>query len=241
MPYEQAPEFQDGLPHRMIPGSIHLITTCTRRKTVPAGETLFPAADAVSTACDSWQQMLKQAIKLNPRIAAGELYTGQHWHRAAETARITGCEHWVISAGLGLLHVTDPIIPYEATFAAMPFCHQALWTELTENPPTQRRCRSLQVLMQDRKHDRFVIAASPVYLRAVEKDLAAGRDALASPGQLTIVTSKAYQGRLQGNVEYVHAGMMRALNTNMTGLNISYALTVVEKYLMPDTAGHEAS
>ncbi|NWC63963.1 DUF6884 domain-containing protein [Cedecea sp. P7760] len=220
-----------------IPGSVHLITTCTRRKTVSAGTTIFPAADDAASACESWQQILKLAIKLNPTIAAGELYTGQHWHRAAETARITGCERWVISAGLGLLHVTDPIIPYEATFAAMPFCHQALWAELTENPPTQRRCRSLQALMQDRKDDRFVIAASPVYLRAVEKDLAAGRDALSSPSQLTIVTSKAYKGSLQGSVEYVNAGMMRALNTNMTGLNISYALAVVEKYFSQALSG----
>ncbi|MBU4684513.1 hypothetical protein KC222_21185 [Cedecea davisae] len=45
----------------------------------------------------------------------------------------------------------------------------------------------------------------------------------------------------RGSVEYVHAGMMKALNTNMTGLNISYALTFVEKYLMPGSAGHEAS
>ncbi|EML5381251.1 hypothetical protein RVW18_004491 [Enterobacter bugandensis] len=43
-------------------------------------------------------------------------------------------------------------------------------------------------------YDRFVVAASPLYLRAVESDLLAGRKALCNPEQLAVVTSKAYQG-----------------------------------------------
>ncbi len=48
--------------------------------------------------------------------------------------------------------------------------------------------------MQARPDDRFVLAASPVYLRAVESDLLAGRKALCNPAQLAVVTSKGYQG-----------------------------------------------
>lgn len=77
--------------------------------------------------------------------------------------------------------------------------------------------------MQARPDDRFVVAASPVYLRAVESDLLAGRGALRTSEQLQVVTSKGYQGKLKDNVRYTSAGMMKALNTNMTGLNISYA------------------
>lgn len=83
--------------------------------------------------------------------------------------------------------------------------------------------------MQERPDDRFVVAASPVYLRAVESDLLAGRDALRAPEQLQVVTSKGYQGSLKDNVRYTSAGMMKALNTNMTGLNISYALQSIER------------
>lgn len=81
--------------------------------------------------------------------------------------------------------------------------------------------------MQARPDDRFVVAVSPVYLRAVESDLLAGRAALSRPEQLQVVTSKGYQGSLKDSVRYTSAGMMKGLNTNMTGLNVSYALQLI--------------
>lgn len=81
--------------------------------------------------------------------------------------------------------------------------------------------------MQARPDDRFVVAASPLYLRAVESDLLAGMKALCNPEQLAVVTSKGYQGSLKGNVKYTSADMMKALNTNMTGLNINYAVELI--------------
>lgn len=189
---------------------------------------MFPDGNDVGEAYARWQAILTQAGHDHDMIAAGELYTGQHWRRAAATAARTGTELWVLSAGLGLLHVSDRIVPYEATFSSMPFSHQALWERLTASPPTERRCASLQALMQSRPDDRFVIAASPVYLRAVEADLCAGRAALSSASRLTIVTSGGYRGRLLPDVRFARADMMNALRTNMTGLNVSYALQILE-------------
>lgn len=80
--------------------------------------------------------------------------------------------------------------------------------------------------MRDRPHDRFIVAASPAYLQAVEDDLCAGREALASPAQLAIVSSKGYRGRLRESLTLTSAAMMKTLNTNMTGLNISQAVTL---------------
>ncbi|EOG1818974.1 DUF6884 domain-containing protein [Enterobacter hormaechei] len=174
-----------------------------------------------------WLERLAQARRGSPAMTAGELYTGQHWSRAAAAAARNGAEMWVISAGLGLLHVSDPVVPYEATFSSMPFCHRTHWERLTTRPPAERRCASLKTLMQAGPDDRFVVAASPVYLRAVESDLLAGRDVLSAPEQLQIVTSKGYQGSLKDSVQYTSAGMMKMLNTNMTGLNVSYALQFI--------------
>lgn len=162
-------------------------------------------------------------------MTAGELYTGQHWQRAVTAAESAGAGLWVLSAGLGLLHISDPVVPYEATFSSMPFSHRTLWSHLTASPPGERRCASLQRLMQERPHDRFIVAASPLYLQAVEDDLCAGRDELASPEQLTVVTSKGYQGRLTGSVALSSASMMKELNTNMTGLNISHAVNILNR------------
>lgn len=51
--------------------------------------------------------------------------------------------------------------------------------------------------------------------------------ALCNPEQLAVVTSKGYQGSLKSNVKYTSADMMKALNTNMTGLNFNYALELI--------------
>ncbi|MDQ1757917.1 DUF6884 domain-containing protein (plasmid) [Enterobacter bugandensis] len=222
----------------MSTGNVHLIVTCTRRKTVPAGDVVFPDERDVDRAYGLWLERLEQARRGSPSMTAGELYTGQHWSRAAAAAARNGAEMWVISAGLGLLHVSDPVVPYEATFSSMPFCHRTHWERLTTRPPAERQCASLKTLMQAGPDDRFVVAASPVYLRAVEADLLAGRDALRTPEQLQVVTSKGYQGGLKDSVRYTSADMMKELNTNMTGLNVSYALQIIGNVkLNSSTAG----
>jgi len=189
---------------------------------------VFPYTENGNPAYINWGKMLKRSWSTGGTLPAGALYTGQHWRRAVAAAASTGAELWVISAGLGLLHVTDTIVSYEATYASMPFCHREHWSRLTTSPPTARRCASMQKLMQACPHDRFVIAASPVYLHAVEEDLRAGSRELASPAQLTIVTSKAWQGNLNARVCVTNAGMMNDLRTNMTGLNISYAEYLIQ-------------
>ncbi|MFH3006720.1 MULTISPECIES: DUF6884 domain-containing protein [Enterobacteriaceae] len=151
-------------------------------------------------------ERLAQARRGSPPMTAGELYTGQHWSRAAVAAARSGAEIWILSAGLGLLHISDPVVPYEATFSTMPFCHRTHWERLTRRPPSERRCTSLKTLMQSRPADRFVVAASPLYLRAVESDLLAGMKALCNPEQLAVVTSKGYQGSLKGNTKLENPG-----------------------------------
>lgn len=210
-------------------GNVHLIVTCTRRKSVAAGETIFPDEHDAGIAYRIWLDRLAKARSESPHMTAGELYTGQHWSRAAAAAARTGAELWVISAGLGLLHVTDRVVPYEATFVSMPFQARDVWALLTSRPPIERRCASLHALMRSRPNDQFVLAASPVYLRAVEKDLSAGRDALVSPEQLKIVTSKGYRGNLYRHIKLTSSTMMGTLNTNLTGLNVSYAAHLIER------------
>ena len=108
----------------MSTGNVHLIVTCTRRKTVSAGETVFPDEHDAGRAYGIWMERLAQARRGSPPMTAGELYTGQHWSRAVAAAARNGAEMWVISAGLGLLHVSDTVVPYEATFTSMPFARR---------------------------------------------------------------------------------------------------------------------
>ena len=95
---------------------------------------------------------------------------------------------------------------------------------LTSDPILPGKVPSLAELFSMYRHDIFIIAASPVYLNAVEDDLVKGVAYLPCPiKQLKIASSAAYNGRLK---EYVRCGgtrMMKDLNANMTTLNIKHA------------------
>ncbi|MBK4114553.1 tgtA5 cluster protein 2 [Cronobacter sakazakii] len=105
----------------------------------------------------------------------------------------------------------------------------AVWKSLTTQPPFPGRCASIAELMRTYPGDNFVIAGSPVYISAAEKDIVTGLDALDSAQvQLTVVTSKRYTGPLQPYVAASNAGMLSQLNANMTTLNISYTLNIIK-------------
>ncbi|WP_426008130.1 DUF6884 domain-containing protein [Enterobacter kobei] len=81
----------------------------------------------------------RRTVADRPPMTAGELYTGHHWSRAAAAAARSGAEMWIISAGMELLHVSDLVVPYEATFSSMSFCHRTHWERLTTRPPSERQ------------------------------------------------------------------------------------------------------
>lgn len=62
--------------------NVHLIVTCTRRKTVAAGDTIFPDERDAEIAYGAWQERVAKAKSDGPSMTAGELYTGQHWNVA---------------------------------------------------------------------------------------------------------------------------------------------------------------
>lgn len=210
--------------------AIHLITTCSRSKSAAPGSRVFPYHIAsLSAAMSAWQALLNSESSDAKRTTA-ELYCGTHWKRALS---VTTCwpetELWVISAGLGLRHSSDSALPYEATFHAMTHTPAAVWESLTTQPPLPGRCASIAELMQRYPGDGYVIAGSPVYISAAEKDIINGLDSLHSvQAQLTVVTSRMYTGPLLPYVFASNAGMLAQLNANMTTLNISYALKIIK-------------
>lgn len=174
--------------------TIHLITTCSRSKATPPGDTRFPYTETKpAAALAAWRETLSRAPVTGSTAA---LYCGLHSDRArAIAARHAEVGLWFLSAGLGLRHATDPAVTYEATFHDLPYPAALHWAGLTYSPPLPGRQPSLTRLMQSSPGDKYVIAASPVYLAAVEDDLVAGAAALPEADrQLIIVTSKGYQG-----------------------------------------------
>lgn len=212
---------------------LHLITTCTLRKARCAGDTVFPGDQgSLQAAGERWRQLLARAGENSRNVMpAGDLYRGAHWLRARNiVSRWPGAELWALSAGLGLRHYADPAVSYEATFHTMPYPARDVWDLLTARPPLPGCCASLAELMHRYPHDRFVIAGSPVYISAIERDIQAGIPALSDAGgQLVVVTSQAYRGALEPFLNRSHAGMLSALRTNMTCLNVAWAGALIEQ------------
>lgn len=177
----------------------------------------------------TWRALLNSESS-DAKLITAELYRGTHWKRALIAMSCwPETQLWVISAGLGIRHASDPALPYEATFHAMTHAPEAVWKSLTTQPPLPGRCASIAELMSRYPGDCFVIAGSPVYISAAEKGIVTGLNALDSaPVQLTVVTSKKYTGPLQTYVAASNAGMLSQLNANMTTLNISYALNIIK-------------
>ncbi|MCL6336286.1 hypothetical protein EXT65_21060 [Pectobacterium carotovorum subsp. carotovorum] len=214
---------------------LHLITTCSKGKTAPVGDTAFPYDKlSIDEAMTNWRQQVQAAFETaNGVCPTAALYCGVHWGKAIALAQqFSQLELWVISAGLGLRHSTDPAVPYEATFKDMPYPPAVVWEQLTQKPLLPGRCSSLATLMRQHPADWFVIAGSPAYIQAIEQDVNAGIGTLTdAAAQLTIVTSQAYRGCLLPYVTCSRTDMLTTLNCNMTSLNISMAGTLVIRHL----------
>ncbi|MEL7630916.1 hypothetical protein AAGW04_18235 [Pectobacterium aroidearum] len=215
--------------------TVHLITTCSKGKTAPAGDTVFPYDTLpIEEAMTFWRQQVQKAFATASGVRpTAALYCGVHWGKAIALAQqFSQLELWVISAGLGLRHSTDPAVPYEATFKDMSYPPEAVWEQLTQKPLLPGRCSSLAMLMRQHPADRFVIAGSPTYIQAIEQDVNAGIGTLAdAAAHLTIVTSQAYRGCLLPYVTCSSTEMLTTLRCNMTSLNISLAGTLIARHV----------
>ncbi|MDX6917792.1 hypothetical protein R9X49_22100 [Pectobacterium carotovorum] len=215
--------------------TVHLITTCSKGKTAPAGDTVFPYDTLpIDEAMTFWRQQVQKAFATAGGVRpTAALYCGVHWGKAIALAQqFSELELWVISAGLGLRHSSDPAVPYEATFKDMSYPPAAVWEQLTQKPLLPGRCSSLAMLMRRHPADGFVIAGSPTYIQAIEQDVNAGIGTLTdAAAQLTIVTSQAYRGCLLPYVTCSSTEMLTTLSCNMTSLNISLAGTLIAPHV----------
>ncbi len=206
---------------------VHLVTSCSKSKNGAVLDTVFPSSLAsLKEAYDEWTELLKKRFSdQNSVTETKKLYRGEHWKTALKIHdKLPGLSLWVVSAGIGLRHLSDPAVPYEATFSNTAYDSKSIWEKLINSPPFPGKASSLKELLSRNSDDIFVIALSPVYLRAIENDLAAGAYYLPCPdSQLIIVTSKAYSGPLSKYARYGDKSMLKELNANMTTLNIKHA------------------
>ncbi|PXW50399.1 hypothetical protein DFO55_12470 [Grimontella sp. AG753] len=210
----------------------HLLTSCAKGKnhftsTSPVLEIMPNASPKLLI--EIWLNKLRN-YPPERAVSVIDLYRGGHWSCAKEILKTTpNLDLWVISAGMGLLHCSEKVIPYDATFNKLPFAPSSWWETLTEATQGIRRSCSIAQLMQTHPGDNFVISGSPVYVAAVELDINSGLASLINPlAQLKVITSSAYKGMLEPYLVRSHAGMLSSLNANMVSLNIKLAKSIIQ-------------
>ncbi len=230
---------------------INLITTCTNGKHGDKSNFLnlsdylsegIPSADLI----DAWCDTLNTTLSTSALIQVENLYKGGHWATAKAIREEYFVDLWALSAGLGLLHCEDKVVPYKATFAkgyqeSIPLFadvysgktfHKVWWQAITgrsffkSTHPT-----SLTELMRARPDDYFVICGSPDYINAIESDLVKGINYLESPKkQLVIITSKKTTASLDEYTLTSNHNIAAWFKCNMLMLNIMLAQYFIKTF-----------
>lgn len=228
---------------RLRSGAVHVVVTCTNRKSVPVPRPLhlrhLPHDDPGPRA-KAWIGRLRS--EPTPAIPAVDLYAGEHWHVARRLTEPAVSDPavpslWVCSAGYGLVRADAPLRPYAATFSpghedsvGGDTSSLAGWwgTLATWRGPQPGMPRRLAELAAADPTSTLLLALSPAYLRACGDDVLAAAEALASPDQLSVLCLGWSSGdRLaeyvipaDARLQHTLGGTRQALNTRL----LSYLL-----------------
>ncbi|AAZ28749.1 hypothetical protein [Colwellia psychrerythraea] len=159
---------------------IHLITNCTNlKKSNIQGkvtlESLIREHNSQSIV-SAWFEHLENAVQ---KVPANEVYAGDHW-KVATSIVVPNLDLWVLSAGYGLIHSSSHIGSYDATFSSgsensinkTGLSNNEWWESLHQVRNSENfKCQSLHSLVSINVDDVFFIAASPDYLRVIQKEL----------------------------------------------------------------------
>jgi hypothetical protein len=184
--------------------TVHVIVTCTNRKTRPVPRTLcldnLPGLGTESRVRE-WAARLT-GINSTPLVVAQDLYAGEHWMIARDLptrVRRARTRLWVCSAGYGLIPAEAQIRPYAATFSGgsdrVPGGADGArhwWRALSSwEGPAPGEPRSIRSLAAADRSASFLLALSASYLNACRDDIAAAVEEVADPDALMVVSAGA--------------------------------------------------
>jgi hypothetical protein len=183
--------------------SLHIVATCSDRKSQPAAIRLRDAVGrSVPERFASWRSAVREAK--GQRTIAEDLYQGGYWTIVRDLPAIATemgwrPKLWVSSAGYGVVSNTKLLVPYSATFATghadsvTGSSYDDLAMKKWWHCATSGRGalgRSICSIAESDPRSTILVLASPMYLNAMAKDLAASTAQFRSRGALFIVSSK---------------------------------------------------
>ena len=183
------------------PETLHVVVTCTNRKTRTVPERLHlgsvPGADTSERARE-WIRRI--SADPAPMIAAQDLYAGEHWMVArgiTDEAGGSPAQLWACSAGYGLIRTDALVRPYAATFTSghpdsVPSGADdpiTWWQALgIWNGPNPGQPRSIRALAEADPAASFLLVLSASYLQACRGDIAAASKLVHDPDRFMVVS-----------------------------------------------------
>ena len=221
---------------------VHVLVTCTNRKTVsPLAALTLRAVPGRTPAdrADVWVDRL-QTTKTD-HITAESLYAGDHW-QVVRSMPISANRVWVCSAGYGLIPLSAKLASYAATFTPnhpdsvtrktdmgeARTSRRAWWKTLSRwVGPDPEAPRTIYDLASRRKNSILIVAASPRYLDALEDDLTLAASVLGTERLAIFSAGSNSHPTLAPYLVPCDARLQATLGGSLTSLNarcVRYAL-----------------
>lgn len=216
---------------------MHVIVTCTSRKTLPVPPRLRLDNVPDGTLARRAQEWIGRLGGAGGAavVKAGDLYAGEHWTVARSlpaTVRHANVRLWVCSAGYGLIPVDARVHPYAAAFSGpsdrVPGGAggaRQWWDALASwEGPAPGQPRSIRSLVASDPAASFVLALSAAYLGACREDIAAAAAQAPAPDRFMVVSAGAgFSGDAAGWMVPASARLQTLLGGTRQALNARIA------------------
>lgn len=217
---------------------INLVVTCAKRKSLAIADGLYLGTvfseGSLEERASVWLRRLRDYH--GRTRSAAEMYVGEQWSVIRDFLRETDeVRLWVCSAGYGLVPGDAELAPYSATFSTdhpdavaapglpLAIAQRGWWRALslpTEDHPYGAPY-TLERVAREYPGEPLLIAASPVYLRAMREDLLSAGSALSDPEFLSVFSAGA--DRLVGAERHLvafDARLRQKVGGSMMSLNV---------------------
>ena len=185
---------------------VHVFVACTNRKSrkTRADLRLRSIQRDFSKRASSW---INRVSGMPGEVPAADLYSGESWFVARGLrSELDGlCSLWALSAGFGLVHADDLLVPYSATLSTghpdsvfrsgdridPTRATRWWWSSLSDwaGPANGNRQRSIESVAAAHPDSALVVCVGRAYLAAVVDDLVKATNELSDPQRLMVFGS----------------------------------------------------
>lgn len=176
--------------------SVIVVTNCTNRKRAVGEVVALQTSDltgSLKSVARHWTKALQKAPALDE---ARHVYGGRSMCEAKNAAKAAGAPLYVVSAGLGIVHESEPIPAYDLTVSPGSGSITPFLTRLGKSPADWWKSltsemgpnRSFQSLVENNEDKTVLLALPAGYLELISDDLSSLSSRQAK--QIRVLTSK---------------------------------------------------